>query len=145
MAEARAARLLFVDDDAELRTVMRMRLEAAGYEVVDADSAEQALGLIDSARPQLVICDLRMPGMGGIDMLERLQHTRPGLPVIILTGFGDIPDAVRATKSGAVEFMTKPVESKDLLACIERYLGSAGAEPGSQLPERSSCCSASSL
>ena len=130
MAEARAARLLFVDDDAELRTVMRMRLEAAGYEVVDADSAEQALGLIDSARPQLVICDLRMPGMGGIDMLERLQHTRPGLPVIILTGFGDIPDAVRATKSGAVEFMTKPVESKDLLACIERYLGSAGAEPG---------------
>ena len=116
------ALILLVDDDDKLRRVLTLRLESRGFEVVGAESGEAACAILSESRPQLVLADLRMPGMDGLELLERIQVQRPGLPVIMLTAHGDIPDAVAATKAGAVEFLTKPVEPEDLFACIERHL-----------------------
>lgn len=115
------ARILLIDDDDRLRRVLTLRLEAAGHQVGDAPGGAEALARLDELRPQLVITDLRMPEMDGMGVLERLQMLRPGLPVIMLTAHGDIPDAVAATKGGAVEFLTKPLDSAALLDCVRRY------------------------
>ena len=114
-------RILLVDDDAKLRRLLSLRLEALGYAVDTAESAEQALRMLEDVRPALVLSDLRMPGMDGMALLERLQALQPGLPVIMLTAHGEIPDAVRATQSGAVDFLTKPVDPQALKASLDRH------------------------
>ncbi len=114
--------VLLVDDDDRLRRVLSLRLQSAGYQVVESHSAPDALSRLESLQPQLVLTDLRMPEMDGIQLLERLQITRPALPVILLTAHGDIPDAVAATRAGAVEFLTKPIETEDLLNCVARHI-----------------------
>ncbi|MFP5305354.1 MAG: sigma-54-dependent transcriptional regulator, partial [Gammaproteobacteria bacterium] len=113
-------RILLVDDDAKLLRVLTLRLEAEGCNVVAAATGEEARLRLDDAEPDFVIADLRMPGMDGIALLKHVQALRPGLPVAILTAHGDIPDAVRATQAGAVDFLTKPVRSDLLLDCIRR-------------------------
>ncbi len=114
--------VLLVDDDDRLRRILSLRLQSAGYQVVESSSASDALSRLESLQPQLVLTDLRMPEMDGIQLLERLQITRPALPVILLTAHGDIPDAVAATRAGAVEFLTKPIETEDLLNCVARHI-----------------------
>ncbi|MFA5938542.1 MAG: sigma 54-interacting transcriptional regulator [Sinimarinibacterium sp.] len=114
--------ILLVDDDAKLLRVLTLRLESEGYGVIAANGGEQARSLLDEAAPDFVVADLRMPGMDGITLLKHIQSRRPGLPVAILTAHGDIPDAVRATQAGAVDFLTKPVRSDLLLECIRRNL-----------------------
>ncbi len=116
------ATILLVDDDDRLRRILSLRLESAGYTVVEASSGADALSRLEQVHPQLVLTDLRMPEMNGMQLLERLQIMRPGLPVIMLTAHGDIPDAVAATRSGAVEFLTKPIDSEALLQCIAEHV-----------------------
>ncbi|MGH8444062.1 MAG: sigma-54-dependent transcriptional regulator, partial [Solimonas sp.] len=114
--------ILLVDDDAKLLRVMTLRLEAEGYGVVAAADGHEALQRLDEHRPQMVLADLRMPGIDGIELLSRIQGRHPSLPVAILSAHGDIPEAVRATHAGAVDFLTKPVDRERLLACIERHV-----------------------
>lgn len=121
------ATILLVDDDDRLRRILSLRLESAGHTVVEATGGADALSQLEQARPQLVVTDLRMPEMDGMELLERLQIMRPGLPVIMLTAHGDIPDAVAATRGGAVEFLTKPIDSEALLACVGSHAGTADA------------------
>ena len=99
-----------------------MRLEAEGFAVTEADSGEDALGKLKTARPHFVLADLRMPGINGIELLRRIQERQPGLPVLILTAHGGIPDAVEATQAGAVDFLTKPIDKDELLACLRKHL-----------------------
>jgi two-component system response regulator GlrR len=125
-------RILVVDDDAKLLRVLTLRLEAEGYSVVAAASGEEALQRMGDARPQFVLTDLRMPEMDGLQLMGRIQERHPGVPVAILTAHGDIPEAVRATHAGAVDFLTKPVERDKLLDTIRRYVTpqQPGAAPG---------------
>ncbi|MGH8480915.1 MAG: sigma-54-dependent transcriptional regulator, partial [Nevskiaceae bacterium] len=123
-----AKRILLVDDDAKLSRVLALRLESEGYDVVAAASGEEALERLVEARPGFVLADLRMPGMDGIELLARIQERYPGLPVALISAQGDIPDAVRATHAGAVDFLTKPVDRDRLLDCVRRHLGGDGAE-----------------
>jgi len=116
------ARLLLVDDDEKLRRILTLRLEAEGFAVVATASGEEALSRLMEARPQMVLADLKMPGMDGIELMTKIQERNPGLPVAILTAHGDIPEAVRATHAGAVDFLTKPVERERLLDCINRHV-----------------------
>jgi len=116
------AQILLVDDDPKLARVMTLRLESEGYTVAAFPSGEEALGRLADIAPRFVLADLRMPDMDGIELLSRIQMRRPGLPVAIVTAQGDIPDAIRATQAGAVEFFTKPVPRDKLCECIERYL-----------------------
>ena len=115
-------RILIVDDDPSLLRLLSIRLDAAGYTVDTADSAGAALARAEAVAPDLVITDLRMDGMDGLDLLGELQRRRPGLPVLLLTAHGTIPDAVTATRGGAVAFLTKPVDRDELMSEIQRAL-----------------------
>ncbi|PSQ94266.1 MAG: hypothetical protein BRD57_00740 [Proteobacteria bacterium SW_6_67_9] len=119
------ARIMVVDDDTSLLRLLRMRLSSAGYAVETAASAETALAAVERQPPDLVITDLKMDGMDGHGLLATLQERHPGLPVLLLTAHGTIPDAVTATQRGAVAFLTKPVDREELLQELERALGVA--------------------
>ena len=116
------SRILLVDDDISLLKLMGMRLRSRGYEVDTADSAEGALDRLRQQRADLVLSDLRMGGMDGLALFERIQAQWLGLPVIIMTAHGTIPDAIQATRFGVFSFLTKPVNKDELFATIEHAL-----------------------
>jgi two-component system response regulator GlrR len=120
------ASLLLVDDDPDLLRLLAIRLKANGYSVHAVESGEKALASIAATRPDLVLTDLRMGGMDGMRLFEEVQASSPGLPVIILTAHGTIPDAVAAVKRGVFGYLTKPYDAGDLLAQIERALRMRG-------------------
>ncbi len=122
--------LLLVDDDADLLRLLTMRLEAAGYAITTAGSGAQALARIAAERPQLVITDMRMPGMDGSALFEAIRVEHPALPVIILTAHGTIPDAVAATNRGVFSYLTKPYDAKELQEHITRALKLSGPNLG---------------
>ena len=124
-----APRILLVDDDPDFLTLLQKRLEKAGYAVSAVGSAEQALTALQGTLPQLVITDLRMDGMDGIDLLSRIQRDAPSLPVLIVTAHGTIPEAVAATQRGAVGFITKPIDRDELLEKVEGALNVYGRAP----------------
>ena len=126
MARQGKASLLLVDDDPDLLRLLSIRLKANGYEVTAMDSGQRALASIAANRPDLVLTDLRMDGMDGMALFQEIQASYPGLPVIILTAHGTIPDAVAATQSGVFGYLTKPYDAEELLAQIERALSLHG-------------------
>jgi two-component system response regulator GlrR len=122
MSRPGKASLLLVDDDPDLLRLLAIRLKANGYDVTAVDSAQRALGSISASRPDLVLTDLRMAGMDGMALFHEIQSAYPGLPVIILTAHGTIPDAVTAVKRGVFGYLTKPYDADELLAHIARAL-----------------------
>jgi len=121
--------ILLVDDDRDLLRLLSIRLTAAGYGVITAESGEHAIAQLAAARPQLVITDLRMGGMDGMALFEAIRQLSATLPVIILTAHGSIPEAVAATKLGVFGFITKPFDSQALLEQVESALRASGATP----------------
>ncbi len=119
--------ILLVDDDPGLLRLLSIRLNAAGYDVRAVQSGEVALEAVETQRPDLVITDLRMDRMDGMQLLDELNRRCTGLPVLILTAHGTIPDAVSATQDGAIAFLTKPVDKKSLLDHVQRALQLSGA------------------
>jgi two-component system, NtrC family, response regulator GlrR len=117
---------MVVDDDPGLLRLLTIRLRAAQHEVEPVPSADAALEACARRRPDLVLTDLRMADMDGIDLLKELQSRWPGLSVILLTAHGTIPDAVRATQAGAFSFLTKPVDKEHLQAEVRRALKASG-------------------
>lgn len=118
MSTAGAARILVVDDDPDLLALIGMRLSSAGYTVAQAASGLEALAVFRAERPRAVVTDLRMDGMDGHALFERLHAEAPSVPVIILTAHGTIPDAVAATQRGVFSFLTKPFDGRELLARV---------------------------
>ncbi|MCL7939658.1 two-component system response regulator GlrR [Halomonas sp. ATCH28] len=116
------AHILLVDDDVSLLKLLGMRLESRGYRVTTAESGREALKRLEVARPDLVLSDLRMDEMDGLALFQELQRRVPGLPVIILTAHGSIPDAVSATRQGVFSFLTKPVDRDELFSAIDDAL-----------------------
>lgn len=114
--------ILIVDDDPNLLRLLGIRLSAAGYQVKSAKNAKEALGTLKSEVPQLVISDLRMEGMDGMALFEKIRQQHPNLPVIIMTAHGTIPDAINATKQGVFSFLTKPFESQELLETVNQAI-----------------------
>jgi two-component system, NtrC family, response regulator GlrR len=125
-SQKRRAKILAVDDDPGLLRLLTIRLRSENYEVEAVQSAADALAAVGRFRPDLVITDLRMDQMDGIGLLKELQVRWPGLKVILLTAHGTIPDAVRATQSGAFSFLTKPVEKQELLDQVQKALKISG-------------------
>lgn len=115
-------KILLVDDDTHLLELLSIRLRSSGYHVITADSAEAALNHLDIVRPHLVISDIQMKGMDGMTLFEQIHRLTPTLPVIILTAFGTIPDAVAAVQRGIFGYLTKPYDPKILLDQIERAM-----------------------
>ncbi|MDP1631209.1 MAG: sigma-54 dependent transcriptional regulator [Caulobacter sp.] len=112
----------FVDDDADLRAAHGQSLKLAGFDVLALASAEAALARIGADFPGVVVSDIRMPGMDGRQLFHRLRDLDPDLPVIFITGHGDIAQAVEALQDGAYDFVAKPFASDRLIASVRRAL-----------------------
>jgi FixJ family two-component response regulator len=111
-----------VDDDAAFRTSIARLLGASGYQVTLYGSASELLEKLPDGAPGCILLDVKMSGLNGPQLQERLGELGHRLPIVFLTGYGDVPTSVRAIKAGAEDFLTKPVPKKDLLAAIERAL-----------------------
>ncbi|MBD7560070.1 two-component system response regulator GlrR [Klebsiella pneumoniae] len=122
MTTRKPARLLLVDDDPGLLKLLGMRLVSEGYSVVTAESGPEALRVLGREKVDLVISDLRMDEMDGLQLFSEIQKGHPGMPVIILTAHGSIPDAVAATQQGVFSFLTKPVDKDALYKAIDEAL-----------------------
>jgi len=109
MMQTPKAQILLIDDDAILRRGLAVYLSDSGYEVVEAVNGREGLDHIEGALPDLVVSDLRMPGMDGLDVLHAVATRWPELPIIILTGQGVLHDAIAALRRGAWDFLTKPI------------------------------------
>jgi FixJ family two-component response regulator len=111
-----------VDDDAAFRTSIARVLQASGYRVALYESGDKLLEVPPSVETGCILLDLRMAGLNGLELQDRLHQRGIILPIIFLTGHGDIPTSVRAIKAGAEDFLSKPVPRKTLLAAVERAL-----------------------
>lgn len=123
-----AMNILVVEDDEALRDALLITLEAAGHRVSGADGGPAALALIEREAFHMVVSDLRMAPMDGLQLLAEIRAKRPGLPVLLMTAFGDVDKAVAAMRGGACDFMLKPFEPKALLDQIDRYATPPAAE-----------------
>lgn len=111
-------RVLVIEDEEKLRRVIELQLRSSGFEVDKAASAEEALRMADSA--DLVLTDLRLPGMDGLELLSLLRHQNSQAPVIVMTAYGTVENAVEAMKSGAFDFLPKPFSLDHLMAVIQK-------------------------
>ena len=114
-----------VDDDAGVRRSLERLLDAAGFRVICYESAQEFLDAAQGGAGGCVLLDLRMPGMDGLELQARLFKSGISLPVIVMTGQGDVQSAVRAMKAGAVDFIEKPYDDETLLQAIETALATA--------------------
>ncbi len=115
-------RILVIDDEAAIRDSLRMTLEYEGYEFLAAATGQEGLTLAEREAPDLVLLDVKMPGMDGIEVLERLHNMNEALPVIVISGHGTISTAVEATKKGAFDFIEKPFASERVLVSLRNAL-----------------------
>lgn len=111
-----------VDDEPSVREALADLLRSAGLTVHTFDQADKLLTATMATGTACAVLDVRMPGMSGLELQRRLSHVRPEVPVVFLTGHGDIPMAVQAVKAGAVQFLTKPVHDDSLLTAIRKAL-----------------------
>ena len=141
MNESTPHHLLFVDDETELRTLMAERLRECGFEVTEADSGEAALELLDQFAFDILITDLRLPGIDGGALVEEAVGRYPGIVALVITGYGTVRDAVDTIKRGASDFIAKPFQFDELTHHLQRSLeqsrlSSENAYLRSQLEER---------
>ena len=117
-----AGRILFIDDDKAGREVALFNLRRAGYELTPAADGQEGLSLFSPEKFDLVITDVKMPGISGIDVLRRIRAQAPEVPVLVITAFGNVETAVEAMKEGAYDFIGKPFHRDQLLLSVERAL-----------------------
>jgi two-component system response regulator HydG len=115
-------RILIVDDESNARNALAEILREEGYSCETAADGFKGLGRFADFEPDLLLTDLKMPGMDGVELLRRVRETSPGLPVIVMTAFGAVDTAVQAMRSGAIDYMTKPIRTDELLLVVERAL-----------------------
>jgi two-component system, LuxR family, response regulator FixJ len=117
-----AAQVVFVDDEPAVCSVVHKTLERAGASVACFQNAQDCLRHL-AARPcDLLITDVKMPGMDGMDLLQCVKERLPWLPVLVVTGYGDVPMAVRALKAGAADFVEKPLDRDSFLQAVQRLV-----------------------
>jgi two-component system response regulator AtoC len=113
-------RILVVDDDKPIAATLKRHLSRSGFETWIAESAEEALSVLSEADPDLVITDICMPGMDGLDLLERIRGSMEEVDVIVITAFEDMPTAIRAMKGGAYDYLVKPLDLDQIDHLVER-------------------------
>jgi two-component system response regulator AtoC len=134
-APSSSARILVVDDDPALGVVLHALLQQAGYAPRVVPSAEAALDAIERHAVDLILTDVKMPGMDGMDLLKALSERRPDLPVVLLTAHGTVPLAVEAMKRGAADFLLKPFDRDEILFVISKALAAGDREAAASAPE----------
>ncbi|MEY2466039.1 MAG: two-component system, NtrC family, response regulator AtoC [Verrucomicrobiota bacterium] len=125
----KSPRILIVDDDPGQRSLLDSFLKSQGFETVVASSGQQALELLQDETIAMMISDVRMPGMTGLETLRHARKAHPTLPVLLVTAYADIRDAVEAMRDGAVNYLSKPIDLDELLASVQRATGLAQNSP----------------
>src|SRR5437660_10011081 len=121
MAEGKAI-VFVVDDDASVREGLGSLIRSAGLRVETFASAQEFLARSRADVPSCLVLDVRLPGLSGLDLQKRMAEVNIEIPIVFITGHGDIPTSVRAMKAGAVEFLTKPFRDQDLLDAIQQAI-----------------------
>jgi len=111
-----------VDDDVSIRESLELMIRGAGWQPETFSTAQEFLDRPEVSVPSCLVLDVSLPGLSGLDLQRRIVDERSGMPIIFITGYGDIPTTVRAMKAGAVEFLTKPFSDAALLGAIEQAL-----------------------
>src|ERR1051325_5991511 len=119
---SRLGRILVVDDEANARTALAELLRDEGYEVETAADAFKALGKYESFAPHIVVTDLKMPGMDGIELVKKIRATDEVTGIIVMTAFGAVQSAIEAMRAGAAEYLTKPLNFEELLVVLAKVL-----------------------
>jgi DNA-binding NtrC family response regulator len=119
-AEAATLKVLLVDDEEDYVRTMAERMEIRDVGSDVALNGEQALAMLEDEIPDVMVLDLKMPGMGGLEVLEAVKETHPEVQVIILTGHGSEADKVEARRLGAFDYLHKPVDIHDLMVCVRK-------------------------
>lgn len=122
MANIVEKHIFFLDDEATIREVVRETLEDSGFRVSCFGNPIECLSRLRSKKCDLLITDLKMPGKDGIELLADVQHLAPWVPVLMITGYGDVPIAVKAMKAGAADFIEKPLDKKNFVRKIRAIL-----------------------
>jgi diguanylate cyclase (GGDEF)-like protein/PAS domain S-box-containing protein len=118
-----SGRIIVIDDELEIREYIKLLLEGAHYEVFTASSGEEALAILKKQDFDVMVTDIRMPGMEGIELIKKAGLLQPTMESMMMTGYGDIDTAINAIKLGAVNYFTKPIKMDELLIALERCLG----------------------
>jgi DNA-binding response OmpR family regulator len=116
-------KVLLVDDEEEFAATLAERLELRGFQVATANDGEEALRLVQTDPPEVVVLDVRMPGLGGMDVLRKMRSDHAHIPVILLTGLGSTTEGIEGMRLGAFDFLMKPVQIE---ALIEKIRDAAG-------------------
>ena len=122
MEDGTLQRIFFVDDEPKVRMAVRKTLERAGVSVTCLGSARDCLTQLRKAKCDLLVTDVKMPEMDGIELLVEVKRSLPWLPVLVVTGYGDVPMAVKALRAGAADFIEKPLDREAFLEAVEGLL-----------------------
>ncbi|TAL12885.1 MAG: sigma-54-dependent Fis family transcriptional regulator, partial [Nitrospirae bacterium] len=118
----RDATILIIDDEAKMRRLMDLVLRPEGYRLLEAESGEAGLKLLDEGGVDLVLTDIQMGKVSGLDVLARATRDCPDVPVVVITGFGTVKSAVQAMKTGAFDYISKPIDNDELKIIVKRAL-----------------------
>ncbi len=129
-------KVLLVDDETDLLRLWKLRIQSSGYDVSVAECAEEALATFAAVKPDVILTDLRMPGIDGMALFEAVRKQNRSIPVIIITAHGSIPEAVEATRQGVFSFLTKPIDGNELVEEIEKAIESTGGPRNEVLGDR---------
>jgi DNA-binding NtrC family response regulator len=129
-------RILIVDDDPGQRSLLQSFLASQGYATVTADSGENALEILRRGHVRMMISDVRMPGISGLETLRRARQEHARLPVLLVTAFADIRDAVDAMRDGALNYLSKPIDLDELLAQVRQATGQAAPAPAAAIDDQ---------
>ena len=121
------SRVLVVDDDPGMLELMEIYFSRRGFQFFGVPKGEDALGTLDDMQPDLIILDLVLPGMGGLDVLRQLKQALPRVPVVMTSGHGQAPNIVESMRRGASNFLLKPFKLEDLDLALQNVLGVRGA------------------
>jgi len=131
-----AGTVFIVDDDPAVRDSLRWLIESLQHPVETFESAQTFLDAYTGDKPGCLILDVRLPGMSGLQLQKKLDHDGIDLPIIIITGHGDVPMAVRALQAGAAHFLEKPFRDQEILDCVQETLELAGNRHSTRLQNK---------
>lgn len=131
-------KILIVDDDRDMQVILADLLKLEGYETIVAGDGREAVEAVRANMPEMVLLDVRLPGMDGLEVLEEIKKISKDSMIIMLTGYGDIQDAVRAIKIGAFEYITKPFKEEEFVNKVSEAMASYHLSRKSNLPPLSS-------
>ncbi|PTQ89378.1 response regulator transcription factor [Agitococcus lubricus] len=124
--------LLLVDDDATFRQVLTRAMQRRGFEVISAESVEQAVGLLSQQSPEFAVVDLKMQGASGLELVSQLHQLDNQTRIVVLTGYASIATAVEAIKLGATHYLAKPASVDDIIQAFGRVEGDSALSPKEQ-------------